>query len=87
MKAKEETEKAGLKLNIQKSKDHSIWSYHFLENSWGNNGKQMGNNGKSDRFYFLGLQKSLQTMTAAMQLKDTCSLEEKLYKPRQHITK
>ena len=52
MKAKEETEKAGLKLNIQKSKDHSIWSHHFLENRWGNNEKQMGNNRKSDRFLF-----------------------------------
>ena len=29
--------------------------------------------------YFLGLQKSLQMVTAAMKLKDTCSLEEKLW--------
>jgi len=34
--------------------------------------------GSSDRFYFLGLQKSLQTVTAAMKLKDTCSLKGKL---------
>ena len=34
MKVKEETEKAGLKLNIQKPKDHGIWSYHFMANKW-----------------------------------------------------
>ena len=37
MKVKEESEKAGLKLNIQ---DHGIWSHHFMANRWGNNGKQ-----------------------------------------------
>ena len=47
MKVKEETEKVGLKLNIQKTK--IIWSHHFMANRW-------GNNGKSDRLYFLGLQ-------------------------------
>ena len=46
MKVKEESEKAGLKLNIQKTKDHGIWSHHFMANRWGN----------SDRLYFLGLQ-------------------------------
>ena len=30
MKVKEESEKAGLKLNIQKNKDHGIWSHHFM---------------------------------------------------------
>ena len=49
MKVKEESEKAGLKLNIQKNKDHGIWSHHFMANRW-------GNNGNSDRLYFLGLQ-------------------------------
>ena len=43
MKVKEESEKAGLKLNIQKMK---IQSHHFMVNRWGN----------SDRLYFLGLQ-------------------------------
>ena len=38
MKVKEESEKVGLKLNIQKSKDHGIWSHHFMENRWGNSG-------------------------------------------------
>ena len=44
---------------------------HFMANRWGN----YGNN---DRLYILGLQKSLQMVTAAMKLKDTCSVEEKL---------
>ena len=38
MKVKEESEKVGLKLNIQKTKDHGIWSQHFMANRWGNNG-------------------------------------------------
>ena len=37
-RVKEESEKAGLKLNIQKTKDHGIWSHYFMENRWGNNG-------------------------------------------------
>ena len=36
MKVKEESEKVGLKLNIQKTK--IIWSHHFMANRWGNNG-------------------------------------------------
>ena len=46
MKVKEESEKAGLKLNIKKTK---IICHHFMANRW-------GNNGNSDRLYFLGLQ-------------------------------
>ena len=71
MKVKEESEKAGLKVNIQKNKDHDIRSHHFTAKRW-------GNNGNSDRLYFGGAPKSLQTVTAAIKLKDTCSLEEKL---------
>ena len=37
MKGKEETEKVGLKLNIQKTK-HGIWSHHFMANRWGDSG-------------------------------------------------
>ena len=48
MKVKEKSEKAGLKLNIQKNKDYSICSHHFIANRW-------GNNGNSDRIYFPGL--------------------------------
>ena len=47
MKVKEESEKAGLKLNIQKTK--IIWSHHSMANRW-------RNNGNSERLYFLGLQ-------------------------------
>ena len=46
MKVKEESEKVGLKLNIQKTK---IWSHHFMGNRW-------GNSGNSERLYFGGLQ-------------------------------
>ena len=38
IKVKEESEKAGLKLNIQKNEDHGIWSHHFMANRWRNNG-------------------------------------------------
>ena len=34
MKVKEESEKAGVELNIQKQ-DHGIWSHHFMTNGWG----------------------------------------------------
>jgi len=37
MKVKEESEKVGLKLNIQKT-NHGIWSHHFMGNRWGNSG-------------------------------------------------
>ena len=40
MKVKEESEKAGLKCNIQKTKIHGIWSHHFMANRWGNNGNR-----------------------------------------------
>ena len=49
MKVKEESEKVGLKLNIQKTEDHGIWSHHFMTSRW-------GNNGNSERFYFFRLQ-------------------------------
>ena len=38
MKVREESEKAALKLSIQETWDHGIWSHHFMENRWGNNG-------------------------------------------------
>ena len=70
MKVKEESEKVGLKLNIQKNEDHGIQSHHFMAN-------RRGNNGKNDRLCFLG-QKSLQMVTTAIKLKDAYTLEEKL---------
>ena len=68
MKVKEDSEKAGLKYS--KNEDHGIQSHHFMAN-------RQGNNGNSENF-FLGAPKSLQMATAAMKLKDACSLEEKL---------
>ena len=38
MKVKQESEKVCLKLNIQKTKYHGIWSHHFMANRWGNSG-------------------------------------------------
>ena len=49
MKVKKESEKASLKLSIQKTKYHGIRSHYFLANRW-------GNNGNSDRLYLLALQ-------------------------------
>ena len=49
MKVKEESEKVGLKLNIQKMKIMASSSHHFMANRW-------GNSGNSDRLYFGGLQ-------------------------------
>ena len=46
-----------------------------------------GSNGNSDRLYFEGAPKSLQMMTAAMKLKDACSLKKSYDHPRQHIKK
>ena len=46
MKVKEESEKVGLTQQSE-DEDHGIWSHHFMANIW-------GNNGKSDRLYFLG---------------------------------
>ena len=68
-KVKEESEKVGLKLNIQKTEIMAFIT------SWQIDG---GNSGNSDRLYFGGAPKSLQMVTAAMKLKDACSLEEKL---------
>ena len=71
MKVKVESEKVGLKLNIEKNEDHGIWSHLFMGNRW-------GNSGNSVRLYLFGAPKSLQMVTAAMKVNDTYSLEEKL---------
>ena len=47
----------------------------------------MGKQWKQWETSFLGVPKSLQMVTAAMKLKDTCSLEEKLWPARQHVKK
>ena len=71
MKVKEENEKVGLKLIIQKMKIMASGPI----TSWQIDGETM----ETVRDYFLGAPKSLQMVTTAMKLKDTCSLEEKLW--------
>ena len=72
MKVKEESEKVGLKLNIQKTKLMASGPI----TSWQIDGEKV--EGVSD-FIFWGLQKSLQMVIAAMKLKDAYSLEGKLW--------
>ena len=70
MKVTEESEKVGLKLNIQKTQ--IMASSHIT--SWQIDEQTM----ETMTDFILGAPKSLQMVTAAMKLKDTCSLEEKL---------
>ena len=70
MKVKEESEKVGLKLNMQKT---NIMASD-PNTSWQIDGETV----ETVAHYFWGAPKSLQMVTAAMKLKDTCSLEEKL---------
>ena len=68
MKVKEESDKVGLKLNIQKTK-HGIWAHHIMPID----------EETVTRLYFGGLQNHCRWWTAAMKLKDAYSLEEKLW--------
>ena len=70
MKVKEESEKVVLKLNIQKTK---IMASSPIT-SWQIDGETT----ETVRDFILGAPKSLQIVTAAIKLKDLCSLEEKL---------
>ena len=70
-KLKEESEKVGLKLNIQKTKIMVSGPINFMGNGW-------GNSGNSERIFW-GAPKSLQMVTQVMKLKDACFLEEKLW--------
>ena len=70
MKVKEESEKVGLKLNIQKTKIMASGPI----TPWQNMGKQWK---QCQTLFFVG-SKSLQIVTAAMKLKDDYSLKEKL---------
>ena len=70
MKVKEESEKVGLKLNIQKTK---IMASSPIT-SWQIDGETV----ETLKDFILGAPKSLQMVTAAMKLNDTCSLEENL---------
>ena len=71
MKVKEESEKAGLKLNIQKTKIMASGPI----TSWQKDGATV----ETGQTLFLGAPKSLQMVTAAMKLKDAYSWEEKLW--------
>ena len=70
MKVKEESEKAGLKLNIQNTKIMASGPI----TSWQIDGETM----ETETLFFQA-PKSLQMVTAAMKLKYACSLEEKLW--------
>ena len=69
MKVKEESEKSWLKAQHSKSEDYGILFHHFMADRWRNSGNR--------DFIFWGALKSLQMVTAAMKLKDSCFLEEK----------
>ena len=69
MKVKEESEKVGLKFNIQKTKIMASGPI----TSWQIDGETM-----ETQTLFWGAPKSLQMVSAAMKSKDVCSLEEKL---------
>ena len=71
MKVKEESKKAGLKLNIQKTKIKASGP----TTSWQVDGEQW----KQWETLFSWAPKSLQMVTSAVKLKDTCSLKEKLW--------
>ena len=71
LKVKEESEKIDLKLNIQKTKimaSGPITSWQIMGKEW-----------KQWQILFSWAPKSLQMVTAAMKLKNACSLEEKLW--------
>ena len=70
MKVKEESEKVGLKFNIQKT---NIMASGPIS-SWQIDGEAV----KRVTDFILGVPKSLQMVTATMKFKDDCSLEEKL---------
>ena len=71
MKMKERSEKAALKLNIQKMK--------IMASGPSLHGKQMGKQWKQWHTLFSWAPKSLQIVTTTMTLKETCSLVEKLW--------
>ena len=64
--------KSWFKAQHSENEDYGIWSHHFMGNRW-------GNSGNSVRLYFWGAPKSLQMVTAAMELKYAYSLEGKLW--------
>ena len=79
MKVKKESEKVGLKLNIQKTEIMASGPI----TSWQTDGETV----ETEADFILGDPKSLQMVTAAMKLIDAYSLEESYDQPRQHIKK
>ena len=79
MKVKEESEKVGLKLNIQKTKIMASGPITL----WQIDGESV----ETVTDFIFGAPKSLQMVIAAMKLKDACSLEKSYDQPRQHIKK
>ena len=70
MKVKEKSEKVGLKLNIQKTRDHGIWSHHFMA--------KMGKTVETVADFIWVGSKITADGDCSHKLKDTCSLEEEL---------
>ena len=82
MKVKDETEKIGLKLNIQKTKIMASGCHHFMANRW-------GNSGNSNRLYFLGLQNHCRwwLQPSFNEIKRYLLLGPSYDQPRQHTKK
>ena len=80
MKVKEESEKVGLKLNIQKTKIMASSPIHFMGNRWGNSGRCGG-------LYFLGLQNHCRWWLQPWNKKTLTPWEKSYDQPRQHIKK
>ena len=74
MGMKEESERVGLKLNIQINEDHGIWSHCFMANG--------GKKWKEYQTLLSQASKSLWTVTAAMKLKVLAPQKESYDKPR-----
>ena len=80
MKVKEKTEKAGLKLNIRKTKIMASGPMHLMAYRW-------GNSGNSDRLYFLGLQNHCRWWLQPWNQKTLAPWKKSYDEPRQHIQK
>ena len=80
MRVKEESEKAGLKLSILKTKIMASGSHHFMANRW-------GNNGNSDRLYFLGPQNHCRLWLQPWSWNTPAPWKKSNDQPRKHIKK
>ena len=78
IRVKEESEKVGLKFDIQKNKNHGIWFHHFMANRW-------GKSGNSGRLYFLGHQNHCGWWLQLWNYKMLAPWKKSYNKPRQCI--